>query len=64
MARFDIISGLCHGAGHRHGIISDYVRAIEYVDCNGNLQKVDDLELIKAAAGNYGLVRTSKLSNM
>ncbi|KAF2144536.1 uncharacterized protein K452DRAFT_245458 [Aplosporella prunicola CBS 121167] len=47
---------ICHGAGYRHKTISDYVRRVEYVDCNGQRQTVDDPELIKAAAGSFGLL--------
>lgn len=47
---------ICHGAGRRHQTCSDLVRRIEYVDCHGELQLVDDLELIKAAAGCFGLL--------
>jgi len=42
---------ICHGAGLRHKTLSDYVRRIEYVDCHGQKQIVDDSELIRAAAG-------------
>lgn len=47
---------ICHGAGISHKTLSDYVRAIEYVDCHGKLQLVDDPRLIKAAAGAFGLL--------
>ncbi|RDA94540.1 hypothetical protein CP533_2744 [Ophiocordyceps camponoti-saundersi (nom. inval.)] len=47
---------ICHGAGLRHKTISDYVRKIEYVDCNGKLQVVDDSDQIRAAAGSFGLL--------
>ncbi|KAI0751748.1 hypothetical protein C8Q80DRAFT_1098607 [Daedaleopsis nitida] len=47
---------ICHGAGHRHQTCSDGVRRVEYVDCNGRLQVVDDPKLIKAAAGSFGLL--------
>ena len=36
--------------------MSDYVRRIEYVDCNGKLQIVDDPYLLRAAAGAFGLL--------
>jgi len=42
---------ICHGAGIQHNTLSDYVRRIEYVDCHGQHQIVDDSNLIKAAAG-------------
>ncbi|KAK8012820.1 hypothetical protein PG991_010195 [Apiospora marii] len=47
---------ICHGAGRRHKTCSDQVRRIEYVDCHGELQIVDDPVLIKAAAGCFGLL--------
>ncbi|KAF2478349.1 uncharacterized protein BDR25DRAFT_330802 [Lindgomyces ingoldianus] len=47
---------ICHGAGISHKTLSDYVRRIEYVDCNSKLQVVDDPYLIKAAAGALGLL--------
>ncbi|ORY15953.1 hypothetical protein BCR34DRAFT_557894 [Clohesyomyces aquaticus] len=47
---------ICHGAGISHKTLSDYVRKIEYVDCNGKFQAVDDPYLIKAAAGAFGLL--------
>ncbi|KAF1344959.1 hypothetical protein BDV97DRAFT_407622 [Delphinella strobiligena] len=46
----------CHGAGIGHKTLSDYVRRIEYVDCNAKLQVVDDPVQIKAAAGCFGLL--------
>lgn len=47
---------ICHGAGYAHKTVSDYVHSVEYVDCNGDLQTVDDPYLIKAAAGAFGLL--------
>jgi hypothetical protein len=47
---------ICHGAGLSHKTLSDYVRRIEYVDCNGQLQTVNDPVHIKAAAGAFGLL--------
>lgn len=47
---------ICHGAGRRHKTISDQVRAIEYVDAHGKLQVISDPELLKAAAGCFGLL--------
>lgn len=47
---------ICHGAGISHKTLSDYVRRIEYVDCNGQIQVVDDPLQIKAAAGAFGLL--------
>lgn len=53
-----IASTICHGAGIKHNTIPDYVRSIEYIDCKGKLQIVDDKTptLLSAAAGNFGLV--------
>lgn len=50
---------ICHGAGRRHSTLSDLVHTIEYVDCNGNMQtlsKDKDPELMKTAAGSFGLL--------
>ncbi|KAF2001355.1 FAD-binding domain-containing protein [Amniculicola lignicola CBS 123094] len=47
---------ICHGAGISHKTLSDYVRRIEYVDCHGKIQVVDDTELLRAAAGAFGLL--------
>lgn len=47
---------ICHGAGRRHPTFSDFARKIEYVDCHGKLQVVDDPELLKAASGAFGLL--------
>jgi hypothetical protein len=47
---------ICHGAGYAHKTVSDYVRRVEYVDCDGCLQSVDDPYLIKAAASAFGLL--------
>lgn len=47
---------ICHGAGISHKTLSDYVRRVEYVDCNGELRMVDDAEELKAAAGAFGLL--------
>ncbi|KAK3380931.1 hypothetical protein B0H63DRAFT_415656 [Podospora didyma] len=47
---------ICHGAGRRHKTLSDLVRKVEYVDCNGKLQVVDDPRLLLAAAGCFGLM--------
>ncbi|KAK4642338.1 hypothetical protein QC761_0083510 [Podospora bellae-mahoneyi] len=47
---------ICHGAGRRHQTLSDLVRKVEYVDCNGKLQVVDDPRLLRAAAGCFGLM--------
>lgn len=47
---------ICHGAGITHKTLSDYVRRIEYVDCNGELRVVDDARHTKAAAGALGLL--------
>ena len=47
---------ICHGAGAGKGTVSDYVRRIEYVDANGNLQSVSDPGQLRAAAGCFGLL--------
>lgn len=50
------LSTICHGAGRRHKTLSDLVRQVEYVDCNGNLQVINDPYQLKAAAGSFGLL--------
>ncbi len=50
------VSSISHGAGRAHKTLSDYVRRVEYVDINGELQIVDDIEQVKAAAGSFGLL--------
>ncbi|KAK0733126.1 hypothetical protein B0T26DRAFT_745211 [Lasiosphaeria miniovina] len=47
---------ICHGAGRRNKTLSDLVRKVEYVDCHGKLQTVDDARLLQAAAGSFGLM--------
>ncbi|KAG0134130.1 hypothetical protein HOY82DRAFT_638395 [Tuber indicum] len=47
---------MCHGGGIRHKTISDLVRRIEYVDANGEHQKLTDPAQLKAAAGSFGLL--------
>lgn len=47
---------ICHGAGARHGTVSDFVRAVEYVDANGKLQEISDPGHLRAAAGCFGLL--------
>jgi len=49
---------ICHGAGRRDKNLSDIVRRMEYVDANGELQKITakDAGWLKAAAGCFGLM--------
>lgn len=47
---------ICHGAGRQHPTLSDLVRKVEYVDCNGNLRTVEDPEHLRAASGCFGLM--------
>ncbi|KAI1626658.1 hypothetical protein EDD37DRAFT_620248 [Exophiala viscosa] len=49
---------ICHGAGINNPTLSDLVRAMEYVDANGSLRKVDmsTPDLLRAAAGCFGLI--------
>lgn len=47
---------ICHGAGIRHNTLSDLVREINYVDANGMTQSVSDPDLLRAAAGAFGLL--------
>jgi hypothetical protein len=50
------VSPICHGAGIRNGTLSDLVAEVEYVDANGNMHTVSDPELLKTAAGAFGLL--------
>jgi hypothetical protein len=50
------ISQICHGGGIKNKTLSDLVVEVEYVDANGDLQKISDPELLKAAAGAFGLL--------
>ncbi|KAF3765100.1 hypothetical protein M406DRAFT_259082, partial [Cryphonectria parasitica EP155] len=47
---------ICHGAGRQHPTLSDLVRKVEYVDCNGMLRVVEDSEHLRAASGCFGLM--------
>jgi hypothetical protein len=47
---------ICHGAGRHHQTVNDYVRAVEYVDANGEHRTISDPEHLKAAAGHFGLM--------
>ena len=50
------ISPICHGAGIRNKTLADLVAEVEYVDANGNVQTISDPEVLKAAAGAFGLL--------
>jgi hypothetical protein len=47
-----------HGGGIRNPTISDLVRAMEYVDANGVLRRIDlsTPDMLRAAAGCFGLI--------
>jgi len=47
---------ICHGAGLRHQTLSDLVHELELVNARGELQVINDKEVIKAAAGCFGLL--------
>jgi hypothetical protein len=47
---------ICHGAGLRHKTLGDLVAEVEFVNARGHLQTVSDPELLKAAAGCFGLL--------
>merc|ERR1719367_667047 len=51
-----VATPMCHGAGIMHRTIADRIIKIEYVDSEGELQYVDDPELLPAAAGHLGLL--------
>lgn len=53
------ISSMCHGAGCNHKTLSDLVEEIEFINAKGEIQiinKADSPELMKAAAGSFGLL--------
>lgn len=47
---------ICHGAGIRNQTLSDLVYEIEFVNAKGELQTVNDPDLLKAASGCFGLL--------
>lgn len=47
---------LCHGSGVHHGTMSDLVREIEFVNFNGDIQKVTDPALLRVAGGCFGIL--------
>lgn len=47
---------ICHGAGINHKTLSDLVTEIEFINPLGQLQTVSDPDLIKSAAGCFGLL--------
>ena len=47
---------ICHGAGRHTQTLSDLVHEIEFVNAKGELQSVSDPELLKTAAGCFGLL--------
>jgi hypothetical protein len=49
-------SPICHGAGIKHETLSDLVTEIEFVNPKGEVQKVNDRELLRAASGAFGLL--------
>ncbi|RGP81448.1 xylitol oxidase [Fusarium longipes] len=49
-------AAICHGAGRRHGTLSDLVRKVEYVDANGEVRYVEKPEHLRAASGCFGLM--------
>lgn len=53
------ISSICHGAGHNNKTLSDLVEEIEFVNAKGEIQVINKAaqpELMKAAAGSFGLL--------
>lgn len=50
-----IISNMCHGAGIRNKTVSDDVVEIEFINAKGELQTINDPELLKSVAGSFGL---------
>ena len=47
---------ICHGGGWKTTTLSDLVASIEFVNARGELQTVDDPQLLKVAAGCFGLL--------
>ncbi len=47
---------ICHGAGWRNQTLSDLVAEVEFVNVLGELQTVSDPDVLKAAAGAFGLL--------
>lgn len=47
---------ICHGAGIKHETLSDLVHSIEFINPLGQLQVVDDPDLLRAGAGAFGLM--------
>ncbi|MEA2586661.1 MAG: hypothetical protein QOF33_4746 [Thermomicrobiales bacterium] len=47
---------ICHGAGSKHPTLSDLVAEIEFVNAKGALQTVSDPQLLRSAAGCFGLL--------
>ncbi len=47
---------ICHGAGHKQQTLSDLVVAVELVDANGEVQTIEGADLLRAAAGCFGLL--------
>ena len=43
--------GTCHGGGIGHKTIADRIIEMDYVDSEGELQTINDPELLKIAAG-------------
>lgn len=49
-------SMICHGAGINNMTMSDLVKEIEFINVNGDRQIINDKELLKTAAGCFGLL--------
>ena len=47
---------ICHGAGLKSRTLSDLVLEMEFVNFNGELQVVNDPDLLKSVAGCFGLL--------
>lgn len=47
---------ICHGAGLQSQSLSDLVLQLEFVNFNGELQTINDPELLRSAAGCFGLL--------
>merc|ERR1711942_504918 len=48
--------GTCHGGGIGHQTIADRILELEYVDALGELQVINDPELLKVIGGSMGML--------
>jgi len=51
-----VMMGTCHGGGIGHQTIADRILELEYIDAHGELQIINDPELIKVIGGSMGML--------